>query len=239
LSAGHGRLNLVSGLTQSCNSVFYELGKRLDESDPAALPSFAAQCGFGASTGALPGQEPEGIVPGPAWKRQALQQPWVRGDAVNMAIGQGQLLVTPLQVASLYAAIAAGGQRPGSRLLDRALLPGGNVERLLAPPGAAPAAPLPWSAATLDAVRAGLRDVVGGPNGTAAFVFQGSPLVPITAGKTGTAEAGPGRAPHAWFACFAPIDAPRVVVLAMVEHGGEGSQVAAPVARRVLEAALR
>jgi penicillin-binding protein 2 len=244
----------VSGLTQSCDCVFYEVGKRLDELDPDYLPAFATRCGFGAPTGLLQGGagpgaadgtapaggEPAGLVPSPTWKRQTLNDGWARGDAVNMAIGQGQLLVTPLQVAALYLAVAAGGRRPGPRLLDRALLPGGNVEQVLTPPPLArPDAALPWSAATLEAVRSGLRGVVGAPNGTAAAVFAGSPLAGITAGKTGTAESGPGRAPHAWFACYAPVDAPKVVVLAMLEQAGEGSQVAAPLARRMLEAALR
>src|SRR5207237_10599154 len=98
---------------------------------------------------------------------------------------------------------------------------------------------LPWSGGTLDAIRTGLRGVVGAANGTAEFVFRGSPLAAVTAGKTGTAETAPGRNTHAWFACFAPVDAPRATVLAVVEYGGEGSEVAAPVARRVLEAALR
>ena len=236
LSGGHGRLDLVSGLTRSCNSVFYEVGKRLDEIDPNFLPEFALRSGFGGATGAVPAQEPGGTVPSPQWKRQALNDGWARGDAVNMAIGQGNLLVTPLQVAALYGAIAAGGQRRGPRLLDRAQLPGGNVERLLTPQAKPP---LPWKAQTLEAVRAGLRGAVGGPDGTAAGAFQGSPLAGSTAGKTGTAETGPGRAPHAWFACFAPLESPSVVVLAMLEHAGEGSQVAAPLARGVLEVALR
>ena len=124
LSGGHGRLDLVSGLTRSCNSVFYEVGRRLDEIDPNFLPDFALRSGFGGATGAVPAQEPGGTVPGPQWKRQALNDGWARGDAVNMAIGQGNLLVTPLQVAALYGAIAAGGQRRGPRLLDRAQLPG-------------------------------------------------------------------------------------------------------------------
>ena len=235
LRTGHGRLNLVSGLTQSCNCVFYEVGKLLDEQEANALPDVAVRSGFGGATGTVPGLEPGGTVPSPQWKRQALNDGWARGDAVNMAIGQGQLLVTPLQVAALYAAIAGGGQRRGPRLLDRAQLPGGNVERLL-PPAAKP--PLPWSAATLEAIRGGLRGVVGAAGGTAAAVFQGSPLAGVTAGKTGTAESGGGRQPHAWFAGYAPVDAPQVVVLAMLEYGGEGSQAAAPLARGVLETAL-
>jgi penicillin-binding protein 2 len=262
-TAGHGRLDLVSGLTQSCNSVFYEVGRRLDEWNADFLPAFARSCGFGTPTGALPGQESSGVVPSPAWKRQALNDGWARGDAVNMAIGQGNLLVTPLQLATLYAAIASGGQLPGPRLLDKAFLPGGNVERLLSSPSASstpsaggpapggtpgPGGPagsgsatgrrLPWSAATLDAVRAGLRGVIGGPQGTAAHIFLGSPLASAAAGKTGTAESGGGRPSHAWFAGYAPVDAPTTVVLVMLEHGGEGSSAAAPVARRILEAVL-
>ena len=235
LKTGHGRLNLVSGLTQSCDVVFYELGKRLDEIDQDYLPGFAARCGLGAAPKVLPGHEQAGVVPGPDWKRRVQGQPWTRGDAVNMAIGQGQLLVSPLQMASIYTSIAAGPQSRPMRLLDRATQAGGNIERTLA---AAQALKLPWSSQTLDAVRAGLNGVVGAPDGTAAFVFQGSPLAAVTAGKTGTAETVPGRNTHAWFACYAPIGAPEAVVLTMLEYAGEGSVVAAPLARRVLEAAL-
>ncbi|HET7769728.1 MAG TPA: penicillin-binding transpeptidase domain-containing protein, partial [Chloroflexota bacterium] len=232
--SGHGRLSLVSGLAQSCNSVFYEVGKRLDEWNADFFPDFVRRAGLGSPPGALPGGEATGTVPTPAWKRDTLKEPWTRGDAVNLAIGQGSLLVSPLQVASLYAAIANGGALSGPRLLDRAVLPGGAVDR----PLERATRRLPWSGETLAAVRAGLKDVVGAPHGTAAFVFHGSPLAGLTAGKTGTAESAPGRPTHAWFAGFAPFDAPRALVLVMLEHGGEGSRDAAPIARRVLEAAL-
>jgi penicillin-binding protein 2 len=231
---GHGRQDLVTGLTHSCNTVFYEIGKRLDEIDSNFLPSFAARSGLGAVTGVLPAGEAAGLAPTPAWKQQALRDVWVRGDAVNMSIGQGQQLVTPMQLAAVYSAIATSGQGPGPKLLERALLPGGSVERSL--PGTS--FKLPWSSGTFDAIRTGLRNVVGAPTGTAAFVFQGSPLAGLVSGKTGTAETGGGRVSHAWFACYAPFDAPRAVVLVMLEHGGEGSSAAAPVARRILESVL-
>ncbi|HXI15345.1 MAG TPA: penicillin-binding transpeptidase domain-containing protein [Chloroflexota bacterium] len=233
--AGHGRVNLLSGLTQSCNIVFYEIGKRLDEHNADFFPDLVRRSGLGTAPGALPGAEAAGTVPSPAWKRETVKEPWVRGDAVNMAIGQGRLLVSPLQMASVYAAIAAGGRVSAPRLVERAVLPGGNVDR---PVPHDRELVLPWSGDTLAQIRTGLKDVVGAPHGTAAFVFQGSPLAGITAGKTGTAESGAGRPSHAWFACFAPFDAPRAVVLVMLEHGGEGSRDAAPVARRMLEAAL-
>jgi penicillin-binding protein 2 len=234
LRTGHGRQDLIAGLTHSCNTVFYEIGKRLDEIDSDLLPSVAARAGIGVAAGVASEIEEAGVAPSPAWKQRTLRDGWARGDAVNMAIGQGQLLVTPLQLASVYAAIATSGQGPGLKLFERSLLPGGAVERQL------PAAPqrVQWSTATLDAIRAGLRGVVGAPDGTAAFVFQGSPLAGIAAGKTGTAETGAGRQTHAWFACYAPHDAPKAVVLVMLEHAGEGSVAAAPVARRILEAVL-
>jgi penicillin-binding protein 2 len=234
LRTGHGQLNLVEGLTHSCNSVFYEVGKRLDEINFDLLPSTTASCGIGSALGVASGIEAAGLAPSPAWKQRTLRDGWARGDAVNMAIGQGHLLVTPLQLAAIYQGIATAGQGPGLKLLDRSLLPGGGVERTLA--GAAPV--VKWSAVTLDAIRTGLRNVVGTPTGTAAHIFQGSSLAAIVAGKTGTAESGPGRQPHAWFACYAPFDAPKAVVLVMLENAGEGSAVAAPVARRILETVL-
>jgi penicillin-binding protein 2 len=181
-----------------------------------------------------PAIEARGLAPGPAWKRQALGDFWAPGDAVNLAIGQGNLLVTPLQLAAVYAGIAAAGQGPGLRLLERTLLTGGSVERVLPASGTK----LPWDRTTFEAIRTGLRNVVGAPGGTAAHIFQGSPLAALVAGKTGTAEAGGGRNSHAWFAGYAPFDAPRAVVLVMLEHAGEGSAVAAPVARRILELVL-
>ena len=234
LRTGHGRLNLVDGLTHSCNSVFYEIGKRLDEISAEILPATAAQCGIGTAVGVAAGIEAAGVAPSPAWKQRTLRDGWARGDAVNMAIGQGQLLITPVQLAAVYAAIATSGQGPGLKLLDRTLLPGGSVERTL--PSAGPK--VAWGASTFEAIRSGLRGVVGAPTGTAAHIFRGSPLAEITSGKTGTAEAGGGRTSHAWFACYAPFSAPRAVVLVMLENAGEGSSEAAPVARRILEAVL-
>ncbi|HEU5316615.1 MAG TPA: penicillin-binding transpeptidase domain-containing protein, partial [Chloroflexota bacterium] len=234
LRTGHGAQRLVEGLTNSCNSVFYEIGKRLDEIDSTLLPSMAARCGFGESTGVAADIEAPGVAPSPAWKQRVLRDGWSRGDAVNMAIGQGQLLVTPLQLAAVYAAIATSGQGPGLRLLDRSTLPGGSVERRLP----ASTRRVPWAPATFEAIRTGLRGVVAAPTGTAAFVFQGSPLAATVSGKTGTAETSGGQASHAWFACYAPFDAPKAAVLVMLEHGGEGSAAAAPLARRILEAVL-
>lgn len=231
LRSGHGRIDLYQGLVQSCDVVFYEIGKRLDEVDPNLLPSMARAFGFGAPAGLEELAEAAGAVPGPEWKRQALREPWVRGDAVNLAIGQGHFQATPLQVARAVAAVATGGF-PCPMLVGGYEAPGGALEPRQ-PRCDRPA--LGVRPEHLATIRAALRDVVAGARGTAAGAFRGSSVA--AAGKTGTAESGQEQ-PHAWFAGYAPHDAPRLVVVAVVEHAGEGSQVAAPIVRRVLEAGI-
>ena len=236
LKSGHGTITLADGLTQSCNSVFYELGKRLDALDASLLPAVARQAGLGAVTGAFPGEEPTGLVPDAAWKRATLKEPWTPGDSVNLAIGQGQLLVSPLQLVATYGMIATG-QPIVPNIVGAVRLPGGSVEQAIAVP--TPAATLRvWTPAALSAMRASLAAAVSSRNGTAVGAFAGSKVAPIVAGKTGTAENQPGKPTHAWFAGYGPVGTPTVAVVAMVEQGGEGSGVAAPIARKVLEAAL-
>jgi penicillin-binding protein 2 len=236
LRSGHGTITLADGLTQSCNSVFYELGKRLDALDASLLPSVARQAGLGAVTGAFPGEEPSGLVPDAAWKRAILKEPWTPGDSVNLAIGQGQLLVSPLQLVATYGMIATG-QPIVPTILSAVRLPGGSVEQTIAVP--TPAPPLrAWTPAALAAMRASLAAAVSTRSGTAVGAFAGSKVASIVAGKTGTAENQPGKPTHAWFVGYGPIGTPTVAVVAMVEQGGEGSGVAAPVARKVLETTL-
>ena len=236
LKSGHGTITLADGLTQSCNSVFYELGKRLDALDASLLPAVARQAGLGAVTGAFPGEEPTGLVPDATWKRATLKEPWTPGDSVNLAIGQGQLLVSPLQLVATYGMIATG-QPIVPAIISAVRLPGGSVEQAVAVP--TPAAPLrAWTPTALTAMRASLAAAVSSRNGTAVGAFAGSKIASIVAGKTGTAENQPGKPTHAWFAGYGPIGTPTVAVVAMVEQGGEGSGVAAPIARKVLEAAL-
>src|SRR5438034_223815 len=104
-----GTLRLSEALTESCNPAFYEIGLKLDQLDATILPSYARKFGLGASTGVVGVQDVAGTVPDPMWKQQQLHQPWTSGDAVNLAIGQGYLLATPLQIANAYAALARGG----------------------------------------------------------------------------------------------------------------------------------
>jgi penicillin-binding protein 2 len=227
LTTGHGQIDLVTGLTASCDVVFYELGKRLNEQDINLLPSFARTFGFGTPTGLEGVQETGGLVPDDAWKRDALGEQWYPGDAVNLAIGQGYLTVTPLQVANMLAAIGNGGTLYRPRLLLRI-----GEENVTEPQIIGQ---LALSPENLAAIRQGLEGVTSAPRGTALAAFAGAAF--SSAGKTGTAESGQEE-PHAWFAGYAPTDKPRVAVAVIVENSGEGSKVAAPLFRQVVEASL-
>jgi penicillin-binding protein 2 len=211
-----GRLNLVQALTESCNPAFYEMGLKLDQMDPTLLPSFARAFGLGQPTGVAGVSESAGNVPDP----QSIQS-WTNGDAVNLAIGQGYLLATPLQLANAYAALANGGT------LRAPLLVKGAPQPTLGT--------LPISPGTRSTILEGMRRVTSTPQGTAAYAFQGE-RTPIAA-KTGSAENENPEA-HAWFVGFATPDAPRVLVLAMVEGGEHGGTVAAPVARQIIDYAV-
>ncbi|MDB5082281.1 MAG: penicillin-binding protein 2 [Chloroflexi bacterium] len=226
---GHGKMTLYEGIVQSCDVVFYEIGKKLDEMDPNILPDMAKAFGMGVPTGMQGLYDSPGQVPSPKWKQETLKQPWVRGDAVNLAIGQGYMLASPLQLAMVYAAIANGGNVHVPRLAEQAIDPQTN--------GISRAFPvktkkLPVTENTLNQIRQSLVSVTQAPQGTARQAFVGSKV--IVAGKTGTAESGQ-EAPHAWFASYAPANKPKFVVIAHVEHGGEGSSVAAPLVRKVTD----
>ncbi len=226
---GHGTQDLLAGIANSCNIVFYELGRRTGIDD---LAEFARMFGLGSSTGiALFPPDSPGLVPDRAWKRanfKGYDQRWYPDETLDVSIGQGALLTTPLQLANVYAAIAAGGtlRRP---IVARAILDkdGGVIEEFRSEV----VRQVNVSAESLDILKAGLAKVVS--EGTAAAAFRGFP-VPV-AGKTGTAQNPEGES-HGWFAAFAPVDSPRIVVLVLVEHATSGALAAAPVARKVLEA---
>ncbi|TMC47630.1 MAG: penicillin-binding protein 2, partial [Chloroflexi bacterium] len=209
LSGGHGRLNLFSGLVQSCDIVFYDVGLALDKKDRSILPTYARAFGFGAPTNG-PGltDEAAGNVPDPA---------------------KGNVFVGPFQVANMLAAVGNGGTLNRPRLVAK--VSGPNDERRQDFPTEA-IAKLPVSAGNLKVIQAALKAVTSTGPGTAAFAFAGSKIQ--VAGKTGTAESPPGE-PHAWFAAYAPADDPRIAVVVMIEHSGEGSVVAAPIVRKILE----
>jgi penicillin-binding protein 2 len=262
-SADLGAMTLAESLAQSCDTVFYELAKRMweaEERDGASDELIGRQAralGFGSATGVdLPG-EGDGVVPGRRWRRRAWEANrddscrqareatdpetrrlltelcgpvgavWRGGDAVNMAIGQGDVLATPLQVGAAMAAVANTEVVPRPHVAAAIQRAGGAPRRLPVPAGT----PLDLGPADLDVLRRGLEGVTA-PGGTADDAFAGAAL-PV-AGKTGTAEAG-GDQPFAWFAGYGPATGARNVVVVLIEQGGNGSRTAAPVAREIFD----
>ncbi len=230
LEKGHGQVNLVQALTVSCDVTFYELGKRLHELDPTLLPRYARLFGLGAPTGLEVPEEAAGLVPDPDWKLAELGESWFPGDSVNLAIGQGYLLVTPLQVAAMMAAVGNGGTLYRPQLVLKITASSEEPEQVFEPQKLGQ---LPLKPETLSAIQEGLLRAATSPEGTAYRALKGMEIA--VAGKTGTAE-NPDADPHAWFAGYAPADDPQIAVAVLVENGGEGSQVAAPLFRQVVEA---
>lgn len=226
----HGNINLQDALTASCNTTFFTVGQALDRIDPNLLPTFGRAFGLGISTGLVGLPESAGLMPDPAWKQAVRGTAWWPGDTVNLAIGQGDLLVTPLQGARMMAAVANGGTLYRPYLVARIAAGGTEPEVVFRPEAVGT---LPVSSEHLAVIREALAAVTTAPIGTATHRFLGM-SIPV-AGKTGTAE-HPGKDPHSWFAGFAPADHPQIAFAVVVEHAGEGSTVAAPMARQVVEA---
>lgn len=230
---GHGDINLKDGLTASCNVVFYEVGKMLDSLGQDILPDYAKGFGLGAPTGLQGVSEDGGLVPDLTWKTEVRGENWWVGDTVNLAIGQGNLTATPLQAARMMAAVANGGTLYRPYVVERIGAAGETFPEQTTQPEAVGS--LPVSAENLAVIQEALRGVTTQYLGTAVHRFMGMPV--SVAGKTGTAEAGGMDAEaHSWFAAYAPADVPEIAVAVIVENGGEGSTVAAPLARQVIEA---
>lgn len=225
LKTGHGQIDVITGLTVSCDVVFYEIGLLLDTLDASILPTCAQGFGLGQPTGLQELPESPGLVPDVTWKRAAYDEPWVPGDSVNLAIGQGFLLTTPLQIARLVSAVANGGVllRPQIvyRIGDEVALKREAMGRL------------PVSAEHLAEIKEGLLGAGTLPQGTAYRAMKDLPFK--VAGKTGTAETGDAE-PHAWFVGYAPANDPEIVIAVVIEHGGEGPTIAAPLFRKLIEA---
>jgi len=229
LETGHGYINLQDGITQSCDVVFYEIGLALHREDPTWLPAMARAFGLGQLTGLLGLDELAGVVPDNEWKLAARQEPFFDGDAVNMAIGQGDILTSPLQIARLLAVMATDGLLYQPQLVRR-ISSRDSGDQFFEPQQSGQ---LPLSPQTLAMINQALWSVVHGLGGTARHVFVDWAYT--AAGKTGTAETVVDD-PHAWFAGYAPADEPEVVVAVLLEHAGEGSEQAAPVFKAVVNA---
>lgn len=236
-----GMMSFNQSMADSCDTVFYAWGEEFYRtftgSRVEVLQDYARRFGFGTLTGVEIPFEKAGRVPDEGWLKAINKQlpqafpyaTWLPGYTINMSIGQGDVLATPLQLANSYAAIANGGTlyQPhfGLKLLDDEEEVG-SIE--LAEPR-----PVEVSPASMQAIRASLEAVTS--YGTVAGTFANSSLSAIgVAGKTGTAEID-GKQPYAWFASYAPSSNPQYVVAVMLEEGGGGGQTAAPIARRIFE----
>ncbi|MFA0751405.1 MAG: hypothetical protein SLRJCFUN_001808 [Candidatus Fervidibacter sp.] len=223
----HATLDLEHAIGQSCDSYFYTLGLAVG---PERLAQVAHLMGLGEKTGIdLPG-ESSGVIPTPAWKRHRYRERWYGGDTANMAIGQGYVAVTPLQMALVACAVANNGVVMRPHLLKERRNAQGQVIERVTPKvlHRLPAPPSVW-----EAVKRGMLAAVYGPGGTAGRL-RDLPLQ--VAGKTGSSEHRKGAKTHAWFIAFAPADAPQIALCVMVEESGHGGEVAVPIAKEILAA---
>ncbi len=225
-AGGHGVTNVRRAIAWSVNTFFYELGGGYEKFIGLGvdrLTDWMRRFGLGSKTGLdIPG-EATGFVPSREWKERVKGEKWYVGDTYNLSIGQGDLLVTPLQVALFTAEVANGGLKIKPHFIKSTeyRVPSVEVERI-APEEA------------VQTVRFGMRDTVIYGSGRALAGFP----VPV-AGKTGTAQWRSDRPNHAWFTAFAPFDKPEIVVTVLIEEGAEGSRTAIPVARAVLDAWIK
>lgn len=223
-SSGHGRLDLRGALQHSCDIYFYVQGRTMGIE---RIARYARLLGLGRRTGIELPAEREGLVPDPGWSLENRGFPWYPGETISVAIGQGPVLTSPLQVAVMTAAVANGGFQVMPHVLED---------------GAQPPAPIAVERDVLAFVREALANVVANGTGRRAST-RGVQI----AGKTGTAQVvaqatwtrsedlPPEHGDHAWFTSYAPVETPELVVVVFVEHGGRGSEAAAPLARRLHE----
>ena len=238
--SGHGTTNLYKAIEQSCDVYFYNLAYSMGINN---MHDYLSQFHFGRPTGADMPNETGAVLPSTAWKKKRYNKVWVQGDTINAGIGQGYLLVSPLQLAYATAVLAGDGKLIPPRLASHI----NDISTALADneiPRIEKKAPHHWQQ-----VIQGMSQVVESPRGTAKRIRSKSYRI---AGKTGTAQVvsmkqnetydanklAKDKHDHALFVAFAPTDDPQIAISVIVEHGGHGGSVAAPIARRVMDAFL-
>jgi penicillin-binding protein 2 len=250
-------MTLTTALAESCDTYFYQVGYRFygmpSERGPR-LQAWASRFGFGQRTGIDVGPELSGLLPTPDWRKKTytaktdpghwrIDSLWKPGDSIQLAIGQKDLLVTPMQMARFYAMIANGGKLVAPHLLLDVEQPSSNGTRGRVLPTPPPPAPEPTNvdAQALGVVRQGLFEATHATLGTSSAIFGGFPI--SISGKTGTAEKyiDPGDGylhtfNQSWWCGYGPSDSPDLVVCALIENGGHGGDAAAPAALKVFEA---
>lgn len=245
-------MTLPTALESSCDTYFYRVGKMFYDLPPERrhpLQEWAARFGFGKPTGLDVGPEARGLLPTPEWRKETFKNPidrlWKSGDSVQLAIGQKDLQVTPIQMARFYALLANGGRLVTPHVALDVEQPADRpnteptVLRRLPPP---PPQAIGVDPLALQVVRDGLVRATHGPNGTATAVFGNFPV--DIAGKTGTAEKAvtlPGwdvatLVDQSWWCGYGPVEDPELVVCALIENGGHGGTAAAPAALKVFQA---
>jgi penicillin-binding protein 2 len=241
--ASVGMINLSTALEISCDTFFYRIGNEFYNRDPNGelFQSYLRQFGFGSAPPVdIPGAS-AGLVPDHLWREKTysrqIDQIWDPGYDIDMAIGQGDLLVTPLQLATAYSALANGGILPTPHVAKELINPVSGAQRVLRFPAQRN---LHLSPIFLSEVRQGLYEAAHSASGTSAPVV-GS-FLPAIGGKTGTADVcsvnctSATDAPDAWYAAMAPYNDPKLVVVAFIENGGHGGTSAAPAALQVFQA---
>ncbi|RJP36837.1 MAG: penicillin-binding protein 2 [Desulfobacteraceae bacterium] len=235
---GHGSLNLIDAISESCDVYFYQLARRLGVDQ---LASYARACGLGAKTGIDLGAESSGLVPTSQWKQRRFGVPWQAGETLSIAIGQGYNLATPLQMVVLTAAVANGGTLYRPSIISTVRSVEGTDIMTESPEKVGV---LPVSPENLAIVKKGLWKVVNSEKGTARRYVSSNHVE--MSGKTGTAQVISRKAddheihrkdairPHAWFVGYAPSENPQIAVAVLIEHGGAGSSTAGPIAREVM-----
>ena len=244
----HGAVNVVQAIALSNDIFFYIIGGGYPPTEfeglgQRRLAEWAGLFGYGEPTGIdLPG-EVGVVVPNDQWKRQLYAESWTTGDSYNMAIGQGYMLATPMQVLESTTAVANGGTVYRPQIVRQIVDANGGLQRDFSPEAVRE---LPVDAADIDLVRQGMLSAVNSPGGTA---FEARLDYVDVAGKTGTAEfceyipeledcrrdEEDNLPTHAWFSAYAPYEDPEIAVVVFVYDGGEGSEAAAPVAKAILE----
>lgn len=245
---GHGSVDLEQAIIKSCDVYFYTVGQRLGVD---RIHDYAKRFGLGESTGLDLVTENLGLVPSTEWKRTYFKrvedQKWYPGETPSVAIGQGAVTLTPLQIARGLAAVVNGGYLRRPRLvLGGDATPGSGSWRYGESSADAPLS-VEVDPKILKIIRKAMEGVVNQPGGTGKRAQLAPEFQVGVGGKTGTAQVvgmeaglkGEHFEDHAWFAGYAPTDNPEIVVAALVENGGHGGVTAAPVVRQVLEAFFR
>jgi penicillin-binding protein 2 len=225
---GHGTVDIYKALEQSCDIFFYALGggwQNIQGLGEKKLVSWLSKFNLGKKTGIDLNGEEEGFIPSASWKEKVKKETWYQGDSYHLAIGQGDLLVTPLQLLHYTAYFANGGTFYKPQIVEKIEDSDGNLIKAFKPEvQEKDLIPKKY----LDVVREGMRRVTA--QGTARSL---SDLPFSSAGKTGTAQ-NPHGEPHAWFISFAPFEDPQIATVVLLENGGEGSSAAVPVTKDIL-----